>query len=106
MKTEKIEIGSNVYDIDIKSLTPAELEQLQATLYENRIIVIKNQHITEQDYVDFAGKFGYPEAYLQSHYNRSFCDHPSDNTHQELLAVTSMPRILSNRWLHVAALPA
>ena len=69
MKTEKIAIGSNVYGADVKTMSPAELKQLQDTLYRNRIIVIKDQYLTEQEYVDFAGKFGFPEAYLQSHYN-------------------------------------
>ena len=69
MKTEKIAIGSNVYDIDVKSASPEELKQLQQELYKNRIIIIKNQNLSEQHYVDFAEKFGFPEPYLQSHYN-------------------------------------
>lgn len=69
MKTEKLEFGANIYDVDITSLTKTELAELQKALYKNRLIVIKDQFITEQQYVDFAGQFGFPEAYLQSHYN-------------------------------------
>jgi taurine dioxygenase len=69
MQTEKIAIGSNIYGLDIKSITGAQLDELKNELYKNRIIVIKNQELTEQDYVDFACRFGFPVPYLQSHYN-------------------------------------
>lgn len=69
MRTEKIEIGSAVYDVNVKSLSPDELQKLQDALYKNRIIVIKNQQLTEQEYCDFAQSFGRPVPYLQSHYN-------------------------------------
>lgn len=93
MKTKKIEIGSNVYDIDIKNLSQSALKELQALLYKNRIIVIKGQSLTEQDYVDFAHKFGFPEAYLQSHYNHP--DYP-------LIFVSSNVKKADGRQLGVA----
>ncbi|MBE7173537.1 MAG: TauD/TfdA family dioxygenase [Williamsia sp.] len=93
MKTKKIEIGSNVYDIDIKNLSQDEIKELQELLYQNRIIVVKNQSLTEQDYVDFAYKFGFPEAYLQSHYNHP--DYP-------LIFVSSNVKKEDGRQLGVA----
>lgn len=69
MRTEKIEIGSAVHDVNLKSLSGTELQKLQETLYENRIIVIKNQELSEQEYCNFAERFGKPVPYLQSHYN-------------------------------------
>src|SRR5690349_20545896 len=69
MKTHKIEIGANILDIDLRTAGPAETEALQQALYENRIIILKGQQFSEQDFVDFAYKFGAPVPFLQSHYN-------------------------------------
>jgi len=69
MKTEKIDIGSNIYDVDVKSLDESTLQALKQELYKNRIIVLKNQNINEQQYCSFASQFGFPVPYLQSHYN-------------------------------------
>jgi len=69
MKTEKIEIGSSIYDVNVKALKDGELEALKDALYKNRIIVVKNQDLNEKEYCEFAATFGFPVPYLQSHYN-------------------------------------
>jgi hypothetical protein len=43
MKTEKINFGCNVRDIDAKAATPAEFAELKDHLYRNRLIVLKDQ---------------------------------------------------------------
>jgi taurine dioxygenase len=69
MKTEKLDIGSSVHGVDLRNVNAAELQELKDLLYKNRIIVVKNQDLNEQQYCDFAAKFGFPVPYLQSHYN-------------------------------------
>ncbi len=93
MRTEKIDIGANIYGIDVNNMSEATLKDLQAELYRNRIIVIKNQSVSEQQYCDFAQKFGFPEPYLQSHYN-----HPE----YPLIFVSSNVKKADGRQLGVA----
>lgn len=69
MKTEKLAIGSSIYGVDLKNLSPSQLQELKDALYKNRIIVIKNQQLSEQEYCAFAEQFGHPVPYLQSNYN-------------------------------------
>ena len=69
MKTEKINFGCNVRDIDAKAVTPAEFAELKDHLYRNRLIVLKDQSLSEQQYCDFANRFGFPVPYLQDNYH-------------------------------------
>lgn len=69
MKTEKINFGCNVRDIDAKAVTPAEFAELKDHLYRNRLIVLKDQSLNEQQYCDFANRFGFPVPYLQDNYH-------------------------------------
>jgi taurine dioxygenase len=69
MKTEKLDIGSSVHGVDLKNINETEMKELKHLLYTNRIIVVKGQDLNEQEYCDFAAKFGFPVPYLQSHYN-------------------------------------
>jgi taurine dioxygenase len=69
MKTEKINFGCSVRDIDAKAVTPAEFAELKDHLYRNRLIVLKDQSLTEQQYCDFANRFGFPVPYLQDNYH-------------------------------------
>jgi taurine dioxygenase len=69
MKTEKINFGCNIRDIDAKAVTPAEFAELKDHLYRNRLIVLKDQSLDEQQYCDFAKQLGFPVPYLQDNYH-------------------------------------
>ena len=69
MKTEKINFGCNVRDVDANTATPAEIAELKDLLYKNRLIVLKDQVVNEQQYCDFANRFGFPVPYLQENYH-------------------------------------
>jgi taurine dioxygenase len=69
MKTEKINFGCNIREIDANAVTPAEIAQLKDHLYRNRLIVLKDQTLTEQQYCDFANRVGFPVPYLQENYH-------------------------------------
>jgi taurine dioxygenase len=69
MKTEKINFGCNIRDIDAKAVTPAEFAELKDHLYRNRLIVLKDQSLNEQQYCDFAKQLGSPVPYLQDNYH-------------------------------------
>lgn len=69
MKTEKIAIGCNIYGVDVKNISDAEISSLQNELYKNRIIILKNQDISDEAYCNFATRFGTPIPYLQENYH-------------------------------------
>jgi taurine dioxygenase len=60
MQIEKNSFGLNIHGVDCNSATAAEVEQLKDLLYRNRLIVLKDQMLSEQEYCDFANRFGRP----------------------------------------------
>lgn len=69
MKTKKNDIGCSVYGVSANTATPVELSRLKELLYKNRLIVLKDQVVTDQEYCDFAHNFGFPVPYLQTSYH-------------------------------------
>lgn len=69
LKTEKIDIGCGIYGLNAKSLASSQIVELKDLLYKNRLIVLKDQVLTEQEYCDFAASFGSPVPYLQDNYH-------------------------------------
>ncbi|WP_051313437.1 TauD/TfdA dioxygenase family protein [Sporocytophaga myxococcoides] len=69
MKTEKIAIGCNIHGVDVNNISDAEISTLQNELYKNRIIILKNQNISDEAYCNFATRFGTPIPYLQENYH-------------------------------------
>jgi len=63
-------IGAVVADVDIKN--PSALEGIKEQLYSNKVVVLKQQELSEQDFCDFSSMFGTPIPYLQENYH-----HPS-----------------------------
>jgi taurine dioxygenase len=69
MRIEKNDFGASVYDIDAKTAQTAKIGQLKDLLYKERLIVLKNQDVSENAYCDFATRFGFPVPYLQENYH-------------------------------------
>ncbi len=69
MKTEKLDIGCSIHGIDAKLASNSEIETLKDLLYKNRLIVLKDQSLDEQEYCNLARRFGYPVPYLQENYH-------------------------------------
>jgi taurine dioxygenase len=69
MRTEKIGLGCSIHQLDAKVTTPGVISELKELLYKNRLIVLKNQKLSEQEYCDFANRFGFPVPYLQANYH-------------------------------------
>jgi taurine dioxygenase len=68
MQTEKLGIGISIRGIDANVATAAEMSTIKDLLYKNRLIVLKDQAVSEQQYCDFANRFGFPVPYLQENY--------------------------------------
>jgi len=69
MQTAKLAIGCSIQGVDAKSLSPATLQTIKDLLYRNRLIVLKNQKLNEEEYCDFAKRLGQPVPYLQENYH-------------------------------------
>ncbi len=74
MRAEKNGFGCSIHGVDAKAATPAVIKELKDLLYRNRLIVLKDQILSEQEYCDFAHQLGLPVPYLQSNYHHP--DHP------------------------------
>ena len=69
MQTGKLAIGCTIHGVDAKSLAPGQMLKIKDLLYKNRLIVLKDQSLTEQEYCDFAHRVGSPVPYLQDNYH-------------------------------------
>ena len=69
MKTEKNGIGCSVFGVNANTITASEMQGIKDLLYKNRLIVLKDQVANEQQYCDFANRFGFPVPYLQTAYH-------------------------------------
>ncbi|MFC5045485.1 TauD/TfdA dioxygenase family protein [Aquimarina hainanensis] len=79
MDLKPLAIGSAVYT-DLNLTDDSLIDKLKDALYKNRIIVIKNQELSEEDFCNLAYKLGEPIPYIQENYN-----HPD----HELIFVSS-----------------
>ena len=69
MKTERNQIGCSIFGVEANTLAGPEMQPLKDLLYRNRLIVLKDQVLTDQQYCDFATRFGFPVPYLQANYH-------------------------------------
>jgi taurine dioxygenase len=69
MHTERNAIGCSVQGISANKANASELHELKDLLYKNRLIVLKDQTVTDAEYCDFAKRFGFPVPYLQANYH-------------------------------------
>jgi len=68
MQIEKLGIGISIRGVDANVVTAAEMSTFKDLLYKNRLIVLKDQAVSEQQYCDFAHRLGFPVPYLQENY--------------------------------------
>ena len=69
MKTEKGAFGCSVFGINANTVGAPDMRELKDLLYKNRLVVLKDQVVSEQQYCDFANRFGFPVPYLQTGYH-------------------------------------
>lgn len=65
------EIGGEITGLDITTLTSdaPELEAIRQAIYKNKLVVIRNQHISLAQYVAFTHILGTPQVYFQDNYH-------------------------------------
>jgi taurine dioxygenase len=64
-------IGAEVTGVDVRDLAAddPEVQQLRDEIYRSRLVTIRGQKLSEQEYVDFARKMGTPQVYFQKNYH-------------------------------------
>lgn len=68
---EKDEIGAVITNLNVLELESGseEIDEILNAIYRNKLIVIKGQNLSPQQYVDFTRKLGTPQVYLQDNYH-------------------------------------
>ncbi len=64
---EKSRVGVVVSEFDAKH--PSDLAQIKELLYTHKLIIFKDQALSETQFCDFSARLGEPVPYLQSNYH-------------------------------------
>ncbi len=75
--------GAVVTEFDARQAEAADAQRLKDLVYENKLLIFKNQQLTKEEYLEFARKFGRPQVYFQDHYH-----HPE---HPEIFVSSNVP---------------
>ena len=54
MRIERENFGSSIRDVCAAALDSAQMKQLKEALYASRLVILKDQSLTEQQFCDFA----------------------------------------------------
>ncbi|MEM1253381.1 MAG: TauD/TfdA family dioxygenase [Cyanobacteria bacterium P01_H01_bin.21] len=68
------QIGFEIRDVDAVAITPDQVARVKQAVYDNKLVVLRNQSMTSEQYVAFANKLGTPQIYFQDNYHHP--DHP------------------------------
>ncbi len=84
-------IGSVVHGVDMAATSPSEATALRALLLERKVIFFREQHITEQQHIDFSRQFGPLEIHPFN---------PMHPEHDEIIPIYSGAKYVgsTNRW--------
>ncbi|MEL7405715.1 MAG: TauD/TfdA family dioxygenase [Cyanobacteria bacterium J06558_2] len=63
------QIGAQILDMDVASITPAECESIKQLVYEHKLVIFREQNISDVQYVEFSRKIGTPQVYPQDNYH-------------------------------------
>ncbi len=67
-------IGAEIREVDGRELGPEEANRILDLVYEHKLVVFRDQHLSAPEYIAFARGFGTPQIYFQPHYHHP--EHP------------------------------
>jgi taurine dioxygenase len=67
-------IGAEILDVDAKTITAEEAQEIKERVYKHKLVVFRNQNLSNVEYIQFARMFGTPQIYMQKNYHHP--DHP------------------------------
>ena len=68
------QIGIQILDLDVASVTPREIEEIKQLVYDYKLVIFREQKINDNQYLEFAQKIGTPQVYPQDNYHHP--EHP------------------------------
>jgi taurine dioxygenase len=68
------QIGIQILDLDVASVTPREIEEIKQLVYDYKLVIFREQKINDDQYLEFAQKIGTPQVYPQDNYHHP--EHP------------------------------
>lgn len=77
------QLGAEVCGTDLATVDSAWAEDIKALVYEHKLLVFRDQRLSETELIAFARLFGRPEPYFQDHYH-----HPE---HEEIFVSSNVP---------------
>ena len=77
-------IGAEVSDIDVVSVTEAQVNTIKQLVYNHKLVIFRNQNLNEDQYIEFANKIGTPQIYPQDNYH-----HPD---YREIFVSSNVPK--------------
>ncbi len=61
--------GAVVRGVDLRKLSGDQLAAIKRALYAHRVVVIKGQDLSTEEYIEFSYRVGEPQPYLQENYH-------------------------------------
>ncbi|MBO3457405.1 TauD/TfdA family dioxygenase [Aetokthonos hydrillicola Thurmond2011] len=77
-------IGAEILDVDVVSVTKDQANTIKQLVYKHKLVIFRNQNITEDQYLEFASKIGTPQIYPQDNYH-----HPD---YPEIFVSSNVPK--------------
>ncbi len=84
IKPSSERIKAEILDRDIALVTEAEVKMIKQLVYEHKLVVLREQNINEDQYLEFAQKIGTPQIYPQDNYH-----HPN---YPEIFVSSNVPK--------------
>lgn len=68
------DIGAEILEIDVKTITAEQAKLIKDQVYQNKLVVFRNQTLSNEEYIAFARMLGKPQIYFQKNYHHP--EHP------------------------------
>jgi taurine dioxygenase len=60
--------GAEINKLNANKLSQSEVDQLRHLLYKNKVLILKNQNLSPEDYIEFSKKIGVPVKFVDPAY--------------------------------------
>lgn len=77
-------IGAEVLSWDARTMTETDAARIRDLVYRHKLVVLRGQTVSEEEYIQFARVLGTPQIYFQPNYH-----HPD---HPEIFVSTNIPK--------------
>ena len=67
-------IGVTIRGLDVRELTAEQAAEVRSLVYEHNLVRFRDQHLSDEEYIDLARTIGRPQVYFQENYHHP--DHP------------------------------